>query len=137
MFALHSLSCFCIICLLLYYIIQGDDEACTCEDFTDPMPRDEVDGWLDAHEKNKERFRADEWGESRYDMVFYGDDLIENLNGRALNQPIANSGKITDYFKETFTLEGDEEAIDAVALGITGDSVRPKCWFCFRVGRYI
>jgi hypothetical protein len=104
--------------------MQGDDEACTCEDFTDPMPRDEVDGWLDVHDKNKDSFQTDEWGAVAYDMVFYGDDLIENLNGRALNKPIANSGKITDYFRETFTPDGDENALNAIALGITGDSVR-------------
>lgn len=103
--------------------LQGDDEACSCEDFTDPMPREEVTGWLEVHEKNKQRIVENEWHMAEYDMVFYGDDLIENLNGYAYNRPIAHSDTISNYFKEQFTFENEESSINSIALGITGDSV--------------
>ena len=87
------------------------------------MSRKETPGWSEAHERNKGRFALDEHGVARYDMVFYGDDLVENLNGYAYNKPIPMSKTINNYFKEHFTYESEDSNIDAVALGITGDSV--------------
>ena len=56
-------------------------------------------------------------------MVFIGDDLVENLNGYAYNKPIKASKEINDYFKKTFTYEGEDSNINSVALGINEDSV--------------
>lgn len=100
--------------------LQGGDDACHCEDFTEPESREEHPGWLAVHEANKKRI-----GEKTYELVFLGDDLVENLNGLAYNEPIKQSKKIQTYFNETFVYEAGA-AIDSIALGITGDSVR-KC----------
>jgi hypothetical protein len=74
---------------------------------------------LAAHEANKKRIE-----EKTYNLVFLGDDLVENLNGRAYNEPIKRSKQIQTYFNETFVDEEAGAVVDSLALGITGDSVR-------------
>ena len=57
-------------------------------------------------------------------MVFYGDELVENLNGRTYDKPTINGMEINQYFRKTFTNNNEHSTIDAAALGITGDMVR-------------
>ena len=78
---------------------------------------------MEAHEANKNRIEIDEYGIARYGMVFIGDDLVENLNGYAYNEPIKSSKEINDYFRKVFTFEGEDSNINSVALGIEEDSV--------------
>lgn len=103
--------------------IQGDDDACLCEDFTDPVPRMERKGWREAHEANQVLAAA---ANKEYDVVFLGDDTVEMWNGRALNVPAnvnPNGRAINQYFNKTFTKAGGGQ-IEGLALGIYGDSVR-------------
>jgi len=111
-----------------HWCLFGDDDACSCEDFTEPISREEQPGWLEAHEANKERIETDEYGIARYGMVFIGDDLVENLNGYAYNEPIKSSKEINDYFKNVFTYEGEDSNINSVALGINEDSAANVLW---------
>lgn len=57
-------------------------------------------------------------------MVFIGDDLVENLNGRAYNERIEPLVAVNDIFKKLFTYEDEESNINSIALGINEDSVR-------------
>ena len=78
---------------------------------------------MEAHEANKERIETDEYGIAKYDLVFIGDDLVENLNGYAYNEPIKSSKEINNYFKKVFTYDGEDSNLNSVALGINEDSV--------------
>lgn len=98
---------------------QGGDSDCSCEDFTVPIPRDEVPGWLSAHEENKRRLRG--YAERDVDVVFLGDDVIEEWNGKRLNSEIAQDGEqIANDFQKIF----NSDHRNSLALGIAGDSVR-------------
>ena len=98
---------------------QGNDDACSCEDFSEPISREEIPGWMASHEANKARFKPG----VEYDVVFLGDDVIEEMNGTWLNRPAPSGSTIADDFKKVFSsdLGGD---LEGVALGIVGDSVR-------------
>ena len=63
----------------------------------------------------------DDYGVATYDLVFYGDDLVENLNGHP--SEVKQVSEINKYYKETFTYDNEESSVNSVALGITGDSV--------------
>lgn len=85
-----------------------------------------VNGWRDTHEAYKARIvhDTDDFGIAHYDIVFYGDDLVENLYGFANNQPIPGGIEIANYFKQHFTYEYETSLVNSIAMGITGDSVR-------------
>lgn len=79
------------------------------------------------HEENKKRIVANEFGIAQYEMVFYGDDLVENLNGEKYGDTIPQSKAINQYYRDTFTYDNEDSSINSVALGITGDSVSRMC----------
>lgn len=101
-------------------IIQGGDTDCLCDDFSEPISREEFKGWLAAHEANKQRITQN----TKYDVVFLGDETTEGWNGRWMNMPIPRESKqILNYWNKTFTKEGGGN-LEGLALGIAGDSVR-------------
>lgn len=80
---------------------------------------------------------------SDLDVVFFGDDLIEQLGGtRGLG--VEGAEGMEDYFEKTFTRNGGGK-LNAIALGISGDTgpnllwhwengikqanLKPKIWF--------
>ena len=81
---------------------------------------------MQVHEANKAQIKPNEFGVAQYDLIFYGDDLVENLNGTSYGDKIPQSTAINQYYKDTFTFDGEDSNINALALGITGDSVRDK-----------
>jgi hypothetical protein len=103
----------------LLYISQGGDTDCKCDDFSEPVSREEFKGFMAAHEANKARIKPD----VRYDVVFLGDETTEGWNGRLLNLPTPGGRKTQKYWNETFTSDGGGD-IEGLALGIAGDSVR-------------
>lgn len=105
--------------------LQGEDSDCTCEDFTDPVPRLEVHGWVEAWERNQRSALARGKKVDPLDVVFLGDDLVEMWAGLGLNVPLAipNGQEIQKIFNRTFTKAGGG-ALDGMAMGIRGDSVR-------------
>mmetsp|Transcript_4601 Transcript_4601/g.8742 ORF Transcript_4601/g.8742 Transcript_4601/m.8742 type:complete len:232 (-) Transcript_4601:672-1367(-) len=113
-----------------HYCLFGDDESCDCESFKEPIPRPAEQGWTEVHEANKARISderiSDDISPEDYffDLVFYGDDIVENLNGKASGRPIPEAKAITTYFNENFTYKGKQSNINSIAMGITGDSVR-------------
>lgn len=111
--------------------MQGDDSDCTCEDFTDPVPRLEVHGWNEAHERNIKSSVAAGKKADLLDVVFLGDDLVEMWTGLGLNVPLAdpNGQEIQKIFNRTFTKAGGG-ALDGLAMGIRGDSVRDGRGLC-------
>jgi hypothetical protein len=99
---------------------QGGDTHCRCDDFSEPVSREEFKAWLPTHEANKDRIKRG----INYDVVFLGDETTEGWNGKHLNMPIPNeSRRIQKYWNETFTKDGGGD-FEGLALGIAGDSVR-------------
>lgn len=71
------------------------------------------------------RIETNEFGIAQYDMVFYGDDLVENMNGMRYNQLLLPDGEaINQLYRSTLTYENEDSNINSIAMGISGDSVR-------------
>jgi hypothetical protein len=106
-----------------HWCLFGEDTDCSCEDFTDPVPRRETHGWNEAFARNQKRAVAAK--NLVLDVVVLGDGLVEIWNGRGLEAPAAipNGKEIQRIWNETFTRAGGG-ALEGVALGIKGDSVR-------------
>lgn len=92
------------------------------------MPRDEIKGWVSAHEANKASMKLN----YDYDVIFLGDDMVELWNGKLFTMMNANGprpgvtdegAQIKQYFNKTFSKEAGGD-LDGLALGINGDSVR-------------
>mmetsp|Transcript_18880 Transcript_18880/g.44121 ORF Transcript_18880/g.44121 Transcript_18880/m.44121 type:complete len:241 (-) Transcript_18880:769-1491(-) len=101
-----------------HWCLFGGDTACKCEDFTEPVSREESKGWVAQHKANKESIQLD----YDYDIAFLGDDVIEDLVGTRYHVLIPDGSRISDDFKKNFTYDAGA-SIDSVALGISGDSV--------------
>jgi hypothetical protein len=103
-----------------HWCLFGGNDKCRCDDFTEPLSREEVKDWLKTHNANVQRIDATK----DYDVVFYGDQVVEGWNGMNFNMPIVPDGfKIAKYFNETFT-KGQSGEFEGVALGLAGDVVR-------------
>lgn len=112
-----------------HWCLFGGDNACSCEDFTEPIPREEKPGWAKAHELNKKRLKKD----ISYDVVLLGDDVIEEMNGSLLNLTIPDGKEIAADFEKYFggdtgVAMGNFDALDGLALGIAGDSTSNLLW---------
>ena len=106
-----------------HWCLFGGDDDCSCEDFTEPVSREQMKGWVDAHESNKKL--AQESRRRDLDVVFLGDETTEIWKGRLMNLPISlnpNGEMIKEYFDKTFTKAGGGD-FEGLALGISGDSV--------------
>jgi hypothetical protein len=102
---------------------QGDNDSCKCENYTNPSPRSNHEGWRAAHESNKEKVANCKPQYDTFGILFLGDNLVENMNGLEYNWAIADREQITTGFNNTF-LNEDDGNINGIALGIAGDSVR-------------
>jgi hypothetical protein len=107
------LTCCLVACCLL---VQGGDDTCSCEDFTEPVSRESPPDWIKTHNANVKRI------DSRifYDVVFLGDELVEEMNGTWLNKMAPDGIRIQKNFESHF---GDQGELDGLALGIKGDMV--------------
>jgi hypothetical protein len=104
-----------------HWCLWGGDAACTCDDFTTPLSREEKKGWVQTHAGNTKRIDVSK----DYDVVFIGDEVAEGWNGEWLGRPGFPTGdalKTKDFFTNTFTKDGGGE-FEGLALGIMGDDV--------------
>jgi hypothetical protein len=107
-----------------HWCLWGGDEKCTCDDFTEPISRSGTKDWLRIHDDNVQMLDVS----TKYDVLFYGDDVVEGWNGRHFGLPIhslpqGEDSKIREYFSANFTLAGGGR-FEGAALGISGDAVR-------------
>jgi len=108
-----------------------DDDKCDCPDFTAPEPGFGRN-WKDAHKAN---VKAVEELATLVDdahplkVAFIGDDHVERMNGTLMGSvPTKRKDDlegIGNWFRNEFTNDING-GMDAVALGIHGDSVRNK-----------
>jgi hypothetical protein len=104
-----------------HWCLWGGDDQCACDDFTEPLSRSEKKDWLKTHKANVDRIDPTK----TYNVVFYGDEVVEGWNGFALGKPllpVEKGTQVRTYFTETFTKDGGGE-FDGLALGVRGDVV--------------
>lgn len=104
-----------------HWCLFGGDSACKCEDVTEPLPREEIPGWLAKHETNKASIKLD----YDYDVVFLGDDIIEAANGTWYGRLRPEGAAIKEDWKSAF---GENSGMEGLALGIAGDSASNLMW---------
>jgi hypothetical protein len=107
-----------------HWCLWGGDDKCVCDDFNDPIDRSGTKDWSKVHQENIDRIDV----KTSYDVVFYGDNLVEGWNGQHLGMPInsiprGQDAQIQQYFESNFT-KANGGKFNGVALGITGDVVR-------------
>lgn len=104
-----------------HWCLWGGDTACSCDDFTTPLSREEKKGWVQTHSGNMKRIGTG----TDYDVVFIGDEVAEGWNGEWLGRPgipTSDALKTKTVFANTFTKDGGGE-FEGLALGIMGDDV--------------
>lgn len=100
--------------------LKGGDDSCHCDDFSEPMSREEKKGWLQSHHANVEKIDLSR----QYDVVFYGDEMMQSWTGKWLNMPMItpDGARIARIWNQTFTKAGGGD-FEGLALGIMGDVV--------------
>jgi len=100
---------------------------CSCKDPLLAEPRFEREGWMEAHQLNQLLMRNFSDNHRQPDVVFLGDSITEEWNGRhhgnktiRLNQTHA---VFQDYFQKRYGAQ-----FEGLALGIAGDKTRNLLW---------
>jgi hypothetical protein len=116
-----------------HWCLKGDNDSCMCEDPLQPQPRGEFRAWTKAHNANKAVVKATmDAGNLSPDIAFLGASVVEEMDGRWFGEERDDPKlmSIGAMFKKHFSKEAGGD-MDAVALGIAGDTVRsntPKWW---------
>ena len=105
-----------------HWCFVADDDSCDCEDPLEPMSRGEYKQWVKAHKMNVEIVRNAVANKDAIDVVFLGETIVEEWNGKSIGR---NKTKFEDSrisFQNNFnaTLGGD---FNGLAFGINGDTV--------------
>lgn len=104
-----------------HWCLFGGDLDCPCEDFSDPVSRDEIDGWVEAHKANTQLASKPSY-DDLLDVVFVGDETAEAFGtGKRLHRDTPDGSRIQSYWNRTF---GDA----GLALGVAGDSTSNLLW---------
>ena len=104
-----------------HWCLWGGNDQCKCDDFTEPLSREEKKDWMKTHKINVDLIDTSK----DYDVVFYGDEVVEGWNGLNLGKPmlpVVKGTQVHTFFTQTFTKDGGGE-FDGLALGIMGDVV--------------
>lgn len=106
----------------------SENNTCPCEDPLTPRPRFERDNWLETHELNKGLIHeCIENNSNILDVVFFGDSITEEWNGRWHGKQLDQLNNTNDVFKKKFKKkEGGQ--IEGLALGIAGDTAMNLLW---------
>ena len=112
-----------------HWCLFGGDDACSCDDFSDPVSREETEEtshWMEAHKANVRQIQVFLEQRGNPDVVFIGDDVVEGWNGFRNHRPTEDGKRIKKLFDKSFEVSDGADA-DGLALGIAGDSVRAFC----------
>mmetsp|Transcript_38905 Transcript_38905/g.117013 ORF Transcript_38905/g.117013 Transcript_38905/m.117013 type:complete len:722 (-) Transcript_38905:426-2591(-) len=110
-----------------HWCIGGGDTHCRCDDPLIPAGRGEFKSWVTAHKQNKEAIKPylNDWEnpeESKIDVAFLGESLIEEMDGRWLGMTKGEHLEdLAKLYKTHFSKEKGG-AVEGVALGIAGDT---------------
>ena len=83
---------------------------------------DEHPGWHDVFDAHLDNLNNTLTKGYEYDLILYGDSIIERMNGMVFGRPKSNLKEQLDVTKEVLTKEGGGR-INAFPLGIAGDEV--------------
>jgi lysophospholipase L1-like esterase len=89
-------------------------------------------GWENAHAMNlqmaEEHYSHDTSKQKKFDVVFLGDSIVEEWNGRWRGQTSPTWSDIHGVWKELFDPSVTPGAMEALALGIAGDQIANLLW---------
>ena len=114
----------CIICLLLSSHTQserrhGQHQKCTCPDPSLPLQNPDKE-WKKHHARLVEDAKR---APNKLDIVFLGDEIIEQWNGTADMGTTILKGDMREPFEKRFTTKGGG-TLEGLALGSSIDTVR-------------
>lgn len=116
-----------------HWCLFGGDDKCYCEDPMEGMPRSEILGWNDAHNRNKELvdLTVARTG-GNIDVLFIGEQTVQSWNGVWLSKTAPEGPRIARYFNDTFN--SPKAAFQGLALGIYGDRVSSEHALIWLIG---
>lgn len=83
---------------------------------------DETGGWHDVHATNLDNLNKTLGEGYDYDLILYGDSIVERMNGMVFGKPLPELKDQLDVTTKLLTKEGGGK-INAFPLGIAGDEV--------------
>jgi hypothetical protein len=102
-----------------HWCLRGGDDNCRCDDPTEGVSREEVNGWMVSFQQNKQVAKD---APKDLDVVFLGDDFTQAWTGKSLLKPLLGGNQIAKSFNQTFQ-RSRGAFVDGLPLGISGDSV--------------
>ena len=103
-----------------HWCLKGGNDDCVCDDPTEELSRQDVPGWMQAFNRNKQ---LAEKAPKDIDVVFLGDEFTQAWTGMKMNQPIVGGNLVSTYFNQTFQKDRGG-TLNGIAMGIYGDTVR-------------
>lgn len=109
--------------------LKGDNDSCRCENPLEPQSRGEFRAWTVAQTANTQLVKSlVEAGTASPDICFMGASVIEEMAGRWFGKDLDDNLKgLGTMFKKNFQ-KSEGGPLDAVALGIAGDTVCTGGW---------
>lgn len=105
--------------------MKGDNDSCKCEDPLVPQSRGEFRAWAKAQNANAELVKSlIEQGSTTPDIAFLGASIVEEMAGKWFGADMDDNLKSLKKLFDTNFKKSEGAELDAVALGIAGDTVR-------------
>ena len=117
-----------------------DDNDCICDDFNEPLAKEESQAWMNQHHFNQQQVRPSSSSSSSYDnsydIVIIGDELAEMWHGTKLGHGMGQDGeRLKKFWKAHFGGTSPEEEgmvttadFSGLALGIAEDTTPNLLW---------
>ena len=116
----HHVSCFCLLQLHTQSERRhGQHQKCSCPDPSVPLANPDKE-WKKHHSRLVEDAKR---APNKLDIVFVGDEIIEQWNGTADLGTTILKGGMREPFEKRFTTKGGG-TIEGIALGSSIDTVR-------------
>lgn len=109
-----------------HWCVFGNDDMCSCEDPTEFVPNVDTEGWMKAHERNKQFINdfSDQYYKNDLDVIFVGGDIVEEMAG--YNTMKSSTGRVVNYkmnqmWNATFGSQGGGGGSEITSLRGTGE----------------
>mmetsp|Transcript_10751 Transcript_10751/g.29654 ORF Transcript_10751/g.29654 Transcript_10751/m.29654 type:complete len:605 (-) Transcript_10751:57-1871(-) len=113
-----------------HWCLRGDDNSCRCEDPLVPTSRADRKSWRLAFKTNRKIVKAVQEADGLdLDMVFVGESVVEEMDGRWMGQGGRSPSlqKLAEQFHSRFSRDKGGK-FNAIALGIAGDTAPNVLW---------
>ena len=117
------------------YNKQGTDTTCACSHF---CCEDGPDNWMETHNLNKKDIATSlSINSTKLDVIFYGDSIIEEWNGRWMSHYTSRFEDVRLVFQKYFENEDhNANSLKGLALGVAGDKVSVILHKCHETNSY-